>query len=98
MRLVLHCSGYRFLPSVKKGLIKKDDLKKRHKIAHKVTKMLTGKFWVERISFYIYAAGIQHKYNTHRRSIRTMACQFKKMKAYTLTALLKDLTWAGEEG
>ena len=58
---------------------KKDDLKKRHKFAHKVAKMLTDEFWEEGISFYIDTAGFQHKYNTHDEAqpIRTMAWRLK---------------------
>ena len=60
--------------------------------------MMTDKFWEEVISFYIDAAGFQHKYKPHDEalSIRTMAWLLK-MKAYTLIALLKDLMWAQEE-
>ena len=54
---------YPFLLSSKKGLLKKDGLKKRQKFACRVTKMLTDKFWKEGISFYIDAAGFQHRYN-----------------------------------
>ena len=41
--------------------------------------MLTDKFWEEGISFYIDAAGFQHKYNLHDegRSKRTMAWRLK---------------------
>ena len=58
----------------KKSLLKKDSLKKSHKLTCKVIKMLTDKFWEEGISFYIDAAGFQHKYNPHREGwfIRTM--------------------------
>ena len=65
MRRVLRGGGYRFLHSRKKGLLKKDDLKKRRKFACKFIKMLTDKFWEEGISFYIDAADFQHKYNPH---------------------------------
>ena len=60
--------------------------------------MLIDKFWEACISFYIDATGFQHKYNPHdeTQSIRTMAWQLKT-KAYILTTLLKDLTWAREE-
>ena len=36
--------------------------------------MLTDKFWEEGISFYIFAAGFQHKYNPHdeTQSLRSM--------------------------
>ena len=44
VRRVLRGAGYRFLHSRKKGLLKKDDLKKRRKFDRKVTKMLTDKF------------------------------------------------------
>ena len=44
VRHVLHGAGYRFLHFRKKGLLKKHDLKKRHKFAQKVAKMLTNKF------------------------------------------------------
>ena len=59
--------------------MKKDNLKKRRKFSHKVAKILSGKFWEEGISFYIDAAGFQHKYNPHdeSRSIRIMAWQLK---------------------
>ena len=79
MRRVLRGGGYRFFYSRKKGLLKKDDLKKRRKFAGKFIKMLTDKFWEEGISFYIDAAGFQHKYNPHgkARSIQTMAWQLK---------------------
>ena len=50
-RRVLHGAGYRFLHSRKKGYLKKDVLKKRHRFARKFTKMLTDKFWEESISF-----------------------------------------------
>ena len=63
VRRVLRDAGYRFLHSRKKGLLKKDDLKKRRKFARKFAKMLTDKFWEEGISFYIDAAGFQYKYN-----------------------------------
>ena len=79
VRRILRGAGYRFLHSRKKGLLKKDDLKKRRKFARKVTKMLTDKFWEEEISFYNDAAGFRHKYNPHdeARSIRTMAWRLK---------------------
>ena len=75
VRRVLRDAGYRFLHSRKKGLLKKDDHKKRRKFAHRFSKMLTDKFWEEGISFYIDAAGFQHKYNPHDepQSIRIMA-------------------------
>ena len=57
VRRVLRGAGYRFLHSRKKGILKKDGLKKRRKFARKVTKMLTDKFWEEGISNYIDAAG-----------------------------------------
>ena len=57
VRLVLLGSGYRFLHSRKKDLLKKDDLKKRRKFGCKFSKMLTDKFWEEGISFYIDVAG-----------------------------------------
>ena len=75
VRRVLRGAGYRVLHSRKKGLLKNDDLKRRFKFARKFSKMLTDKFWEEGISFYIDAAGFQHKYNPHgeAQSIRTMA-------------------------
>ena len=75
MTRVLHGAAYRFLHSRKKGLLKKNNLKKRRKFAHKVAKMLSDKFWEEGISFYDDAAGFQHKYNPYdeAQSIRTMA-------------------------
>ena len=75
VRRVLLGAGYRFLHYRKKGLLKKDDLKKRHKFARKVTKILTDKFWEEGNLLYIDPAGFQHKYKLHdeTRSIRTMA-------------------------
>ena len=53
---------------------KKNNLKKRRKLVQKVTKMLIDKFWEEGISFYIDAAGFQHKYNPHdeARFLQTM--------------------------
>ena len=54
---VLRGAGYQFLRSRKKGLLEKDNLKKRRKFARKITKILTDKFWEEGISFYIDAAG-----------------------------------------
>ena len=79
VRHVLHGAGYRFLHFRKKGLLKKHDLKKRHKFAQKVAKMLTNKFWEEVISFYIDAAGFQDKYNprVQARSIQTMTWRLK---------------------
>ena len=65
VRRVLRGAGYQFLHSRKKGLLKKDDLKKRRKFARKVTEMLTDNFWEEGISFYIDDAGFQHKYSLH---------------------------------
>ena len=56
MRRLLRGAGYQFLHS-RKGLLKKDDLKKRREFARKATKMLTDTFWEESISFYIDAAG-----------------------------------------
>ena len=44
VRRVLRGAGYQFLLSRKKDLLKKDDLKKRRKFVHKVTKILTDKF------------------------------------------------------
>ena len=51
----------------------------RRKFAREVTKMLTDKFCEEGVSFYIDAAGFQHKYNPHdeAQSIRTMAWWLK---------------------
>ena len=74
VRFILRGAGYRFLHSRKKGLLKRNDLKNRHKFPCKVTKMLTDKFWEEGISFYIVAAGFQHKYNPHdeTQSLRSM--------------------------
>ena len=79
VRRVLRRTGYQFLHSRKKSLLKKVDLKKRRKFARKVTKILSHKFWEEGISFYIDAAGFQHKYKPHHvvRSIRTMAWRLK---------------------
>ena len=79
VRRVLRGAGYQFLHSRKKDLLKKVDLKKKRKFARKVTKMLTDEFWEEGISFYIDAAGFQHKNNPHEeaRSIRTMAWRLK---------------------
>ena len=52
----------------------KDDLKTRQKVTPNVTKTLTDKFWEAGISFYIDAAGFQHKYNPHdeARFLQTM--------------------------
>ena len=74
VRRILRSAGYRFLHSRRKSLLKKEYLKKRRKFSRKVTKMLTDKFLEEGISFYIDAAGFQHKYNPHdeARSIRTL--------------------------
>ena len=44
VRRVLHGVGYQFLHSRKKGLLKKDDLKKRCEFSCKVTKMLADNF------------------------------------------------------
>ena len=98
VRRILHGAGYRFLHYRKKGSLKKDDLKKRCKFSRKVTKMLNDKFWEVGISFYIDAVVFQHKCNLHDKawSTRIMAWRIK-MKAYTLIALLKDLTWAQEK-
>ena len=65
VRHVLHRTGYQFSHSRKKSLLKKVDLKKRRKFSRKVTKILIHKFWEEGISFYIDAAGFQHKYKPH---------------------------------
>ena len=43
VRRVLCGDGYRFLHLSKKGLSKRDDLKKRYKFARKVTKIMTDK-------------------------------------------------------
>ena len=43
-RRVLRGTGYQFLHSRKKGLLIKDDLKKRRKFACKITKVLSEKF------------------------------------------------------
>ena len=79
VRRVLRGVGCRFLHSRKKGLLEKDDLKKRQKFARKITKMLTNKFWEEGISFYVDAAGFRHKCNPHDevRSLRTMVWRLK---------------------
>ena len=80
VRRVLRGAGYQFLHSRKKGLSKKDGLKKRRKFARKVTKMLTDKFWEEGID----AVGFQHKYNTHGEawSIRTITWRLKNEGLY----------------
>ena len=65
MRRVLRDANYRFLHSRKKDLSGKKILKKRRKLAQKVTKMLIDKFWEEDISFYIDAAGFQYKHDPH---------------------------------
>ena len=93
-RRVLRGAGYRFLHSRKRGLLKKDDLKKRRNFTRKVTKMLTDKCWEEDISFYIDAAGFEQSITLTTRSGPYELCHGnQKMKAYTLTAVLKDLTW-----
>ena len=68
----------------KKGLLKKDDLKRSCKFTRKVTKMLTDKFWEKGISFYIDVGEFQHKYNSHKEvpSIQTMAWQLKNAGLY----------------
>ena len=55
--LVLCGTGYPFLHFRRKGLLDKDDFKRRRKFARKITKMLTNRFWEEGIPFYIDAAG-----------------------------------------
>ena len=45
VKRVLCGAGYQFLHSRKNGLLKKGDLRKKWKFNHKVTKMLTHKFW-----------------------------------------------------
>ena len=74
VRRILRGTGYWFLHSKEKSLLKKDNLKKRCRFSRKVTKMLTDKFWEEGISSYIDAAGFQHKYNPYDEalSIRTL--------------------------
>ena len=61
VRRMLRSAGVRFLHSRKKSLLKKEDLKKRHKFARKVTKMLTDKFLEKGISYYIDTAEFQYK-------------------------------------
>ena len=51
VRHVFCGAGYQFLHSRKYGLLEKDDLRKKCKFTHKVTKMLTHKFWEEGIPF-----------------------------------------------
>ena len=80
VRRVLRGAGYRFLHYRKKGLLKKDDLKKRCKFSRKVTRMLNDKFWEYlHISFYIDAVVFQHKYNLHDKvwSTRIMEWRLK---------------------
>jgi len=75
IRRVLRAAGYKFLHSRKKGLLRPDDLKKRLKFARKVKKFLSDQFWEEGVSFYLDAAGFQHKYNPNdeAKSSKTMA-------------------------
>ena len=60
VRRVLRGAGYRFLHSRKESILKNDDPKKRWKFVRNITEMLSDKFLEESISFYIYAAGLQH--------------------------------------
>ena len=79
VRHVFCGAGYRFLHSRKNGLLKKDDLRKKCKFTHKVTKMLTHKFLEEGISFYIDVAEFLLQNNSHDQAqfIRIMTWQLK---------------------
>ena len=79
VRRVLSGASYQFLHSRKKGLLKNEDLKRRHKFACKVTKILADKFWAKGILFYIDAAGFQYKCSPHDEAwfIRTIAWRLK---------------------
>ena len=76
VRCFLHSQGYRYCHSHKKGLLTTEDLKRRLKYATEISKRPDSKeLWLNRISFYIDAAGFQHKYNPFDevKSIKTMA-------------------------
>ena len=76
VRRFLHSAGYRYFHSRKKGLLTKEDLKKRTKFARRALNLPDQKqLWRYGISFYFDAAGFQHKYNPfdEAKSTRTMA-------------------------
>ena len=76
VRRFLHSQGYRYCHSHKKGLLTPGDFKRRLKYATEISKRSDSKeLWLNRISFYIDAAGFQHKYNPFNeiKSTKTMA-------------------------
>jgi len=77
VRRFLHSAGYHYYHSRKKGLLTKKDLKKRVAFARKIKRMVPNskELWEKEISFYIDAAGFQHKYNPfdEAKSSKTMA-------------------------
>lgn len=64
IRRVLHENNMHYRHSAKKGVLSRDDLKKRLKFARKVKKHFsTGEIWSDGISFYLDGASFTHKYN-----------------------------------
>ena len=71
---VLNREGYRFRQCRHKGILVKEDLKKRYKFAKKC-QLLPPNFWKEGISFYLDGVSFVHKTNPscHARTRRTRA-------------------------
>ena len=72
----LHSQGYRYYHSRKKRVLTPEGLKRKLTCATEISKRLDSKeLWLNEISFYIDAAGFQHKYNPfdEAKSIKTMA-------------------------
>lgn len=55
--------GYFYLQARKKGLVKKEDLKKRVKFAKFCRKNCKDNFWTHHVSFYLDGTGFAHKTN-----------------------------------
>ena len=64
VRRVLHKNKLRYRHAAKKGVLSREDLKKRMDFAKKVIKYFSnGDIWTEGIGFYLDGASFTHKYN-----------------------------------
>lgn len=79
VRRFLNKSGYRYLQSRKKGLLKQSDLVRRVKFSRKVRRRnLRTAFWTHGISFYLDAKGFEYKTNPNDQARAPPACQWRK--------------------
>ena len=75
VRRLLRATGFKYTHSRKKGILSREDLKKRLEFARKVRRRLAKTVWTEGVAFYLDGVGFTHKYNPHDQALapRTMA-------------------------